>query len=133
MAIVYCRHISNVSNRICLRCIPNKTALDSHEIWMESNLTPTAMTKIKTEKFPMTIDEHKVCLALGRVRYLPATFDKRLGHNLHDLAASSQLITEKQREWMYRLLYKYRNQLPDLYSFYKNHPHCSRLNQQRKS
>ena len=91
------------------------------------------MTKIKIEKFPMTVDEQKICLALGQVRYLPGTFDKRFGHNLHDQAATNQLITEKQREWIYRLLYKYRNQIPGLYSLHKNHPYCSRLNQQQKS
>lgn len=78
----------------------------------------------KKSKFEMTTDEQKICIALGSCRYQPGSFDKRLGNNLHDQAVTLQLITESQREWMYRLLYKYRKQLPNLYSLHKNHPYC---------
>lgn len=75
----------------------------------------------------MTTDEQKICLALANLRFLPSSFDKRLAQSLGAQASRSQLITEGQREWAYRLLYKYRNQLPGLYSLHKNHPHCNRL------
>lgn len=77
-------------------------------------------------KTEMSTDEQKICLALGGVRFLPGSFDKRLANSLHNQAISTQLITESQREWMYRLLYKYRNQLQGLYSLHKSHPHCQK-------
>lgn len=79
-----------------------------------------------TEKRPMTTDEQKICLALGGCRFLPGTFDKRLANSLHSQAATVQLITESQSEWMYRLLYKYRNQLSNLYELHKHHPNCTK-------
>ena len=84
------------------------------------------MAKSKVEKIAMTTDEQKICLALGTCRYLPGTFDKRLGNNLCSQASTNQLITESQKEWMYRLLYKYRKQLPHLYDLHKGHPHCTK-------
>lgn len=52
----------------------------------------------------MTVDQIDICKALGNVRYLPASFDKRLGNNLAGLAEShpEKELTEKQNEWMYR-------------------------------
>jgi hypothetical protein len=49
----------------------------------------------------MTKEQQDICLALGKVSYLPAEPEKEL--------------SEKQNEWMYRLLYKYRKQLPNTY------------------
>ncbi len=76
----------------------------------------------------MTNDELHICRALGNVNYLPASFDKRFGNNLSNIANTEphKELTESQREWMYRLLYKYRRQLPKLYECFKNHEHCSR-------
>ena len=75
----------------------------------------------------MTAKEQDICLALGGVRYLPGGWDKRFGNNLNILAGTpGKDLTEHQREWMYRLLFKYRKQLPSLYEIHKNHPHCAR-------
>lgn len=82
----------------------------------------------RVDKFPMTTDEQKICLALGGVRYLPGTFDKRFGMNLYYEARNTQHISEKQREWCFRLLYKYRRQIPHLYSLHQNHPYCQKIN-----
>jgi hypothetical protein len=75
----------------------------------------------------MTQDQIYICVALGDVRYLPASFDKRFGLNLCAIAESTpdKELTEKQNEWMYRLLYKYRKQLPETYSRFKDNPMCS--------
>ena len=57
----------------------------------------------------MTPEQKEICLQLGNVRYLPASFDKRFGNNLHTKATLNEDLSEKQNEWMFRLLYKYRN------------------------
>jgi hypothetical protein len=77
----------------------------------------------------MTPEQNDICTALGKVTYLPASFDKRFGNNLYGLAQSQpeKELSEKQNEWMYRLLYKYRKQLPKTYERYKANPLCSRL------
>lgn len=78
----------------------------------------------------MTNDQKYICIGLGTVRYLPGTFDKRLGNNLCALVSNNpeKELSDKQNEWMYRLLYKYRKQLPSIYERYKNNPLCSQLN-----
>lgn len=79
----------------------------------------------------MTKDQQLICVNLGRVRYLPGTFDKRFGNKLSSIAQVSpeKELSEKQVEWMYRLLYKYRKQLPKTYELNKNNPLCSRKEQ----
>ncbi len=77
----------------------------------------------------MTSDEIKIALAFNRVTFLPGSFDKRLASNMSGIAEHSpeSPITEKQSEWMYRLLYKYRRQIPDVYEKFRDHKHCNRL------
>lgn len=74
----------------------------------------------------MTQEQKEICLALGGVTYLPGSFDKRFGRNLYGIAESKpdKELSEKQNEWMYRLLYKYRKQLPRTYEKYKSNPFC---------
>lgn len=76
----------------------------------------------------MTKEEQNICIRLGNVRCLPATFDKRFTRNMAGIAKSNpeKDLTESQKEIMYRLLYKYRKQLPKTYNLFKNHPHCSK-------
>jgi len=77
----------------------------------------------------MTEEQKEICLALGKPTYLPGSFDKRFAHNLSSLAQHQpeKELTEKQNEWMFRLLYKYRKQLARTYDKYKSNPLCSRL------
>jgi hypothetical protein len=35
-------------------------------------------------------------------------------------------LTEKQNEWMFRLLYKYRKQLPNIYTNHQMNPLCTK-------
>lgn len=76
----------------------------------------------------MTEDQLKICKALGEVSYLPASFDKRFGNNLCGIAqlTPDKELSDKQVEWMFRLLYKYRRQLPNVYDQFKDNPFCSR-------
>lgn len=72
----------------------------------------------------MTQDEYDICTALGNCRFAPATWDKRFAFSVSGKAERGGELTETQREWIYRLLYKYRKQLPRLYNIHKAHPHC---------
>lgn len=78
----------------------------------------------------MTEDQIQICKALGRVKYLPGSFDKRLGNSLYFMACDDlpreRELSEKQDEWMYRLLYKYRRQLPSTYEKFKEHKFCNK-------
>lgn len=78
----------------------------------------------------MTADEREIAIAFNRVTFLPATWDKSFAHTWANQAQSeirnnfSYDLTERQSEWIYRLLYKYRKQIPDVYEKYKDHPYC---------
>lgn len=74
----------------------------------------------------MTKEEQTICINLGNVRCLPATFDKRFTRNVSSMAKNTpeKELSQSQKEIIYRLLYKYRKQLPKTYNRYKNHPHC---------
>lgn len=73
--------------------------------------------------------EIEIFEALDKVKKPFASWDKRFIENLVATAKTSPLyeLTEKQKEWMYRLLYKYRKKLSKLYSQHKAHPHCTKL------
>ena len=73
----------------------------------------------------MTASEHEICKALGNIRYLPGTFNKRFGHSVSRYGIDKELSLNQQ-EWIYRMLYTYRKQLPRLYQIHKNHPHCNK-------
>lgn len=77
----------------------------------------------------MTDDQKNICVKLGNVKYLPGTWDKRMGNSLCNIALNSpdKELTDKQNEWMYRLLYKYRKQLPVTYEKFKHVEFCSQL------
>jgi len=72
----------------------------------------------------MTPQQVEICRGLGNVSYFPGSWDKRMGTSL-SLMSDDQDLTAKQIEWMYRLLYKYRKQLPMTYEKYKSNPFCS--------
>lgn len=77
----------------------------------------------------MTPEQIEICLSFGHVTALPGSWDKRMMNNLNALASHNpeKELSEKQNEWMYRLLYKYRKQIPETFRKYNNHPFCSHL------
>lgn len=76
----------------------------------------------------MTDEQIEVCKALGKVTCLPASFDKRMCRTMFFKACDTpeQELSEKQNEWIYRLLYKYRRQVPNTYEKYKTNEYCNR-------
>ena len=76
----------------------------------------------------MTEDQIEISIALGNLRYQPGSFDKRFGQNVsaRALREPHKELTVGQNEWLYRILYKYRKQLPVVYAKHMNNPMCSR-------
>lgn len=76
----------------------------------------------------MDTTQIEIFAALDGVRKLSGSFDKRFITNLASVAKANPLyeLSEKQIEWTYRLLYKYRKQLKSLYQQHKNNPFCSK-------
>ena len=78
----------------------------------------------------MTAAEIEIAIAFNRVTFLPATWDKRFPKQWSNQAGHEKAtgqtytLTDSQSEWLYRLLYKYRRQIPDVYEKYKDHPQC---------
>lgn len=76
----------------------------------------------------MTQEQIEICISLGAIRYSNGHFDKRFAKSIHTIALNKpdQELTEKQNEWMFRLLYKYRNQAPHIYNKHKSNPLCAK-------
>jgi hypothetical protein len=77
----------------------------------------------------MTEQEITIAKNLGNVSVLPGGFDKRFIRQISSLAENNpeKELSEKQKEWMFRLVYKYRRQIPNTYEYCKNDPMCSKL------
>ena len=72
----------------------------------------------------MTIDQRVIINALNEsVTMLPGSWDKSFVRKLYFSKPNFDL-SESQNEWIFRLLYKYRAQLPDLYEKHKNNEFC---------
>jgi hypothetical protein len=57
--------------------------------------------------------EKEIAKRLQNVRYLPGSFDKRFVQAMEYAVNSEDGITDKQRETLLNLLYKYRAQVKD--------------------
>lgn len=68
----------------------------------------------------MTANQMEIVNALKQVRCLPGTWDKRFIKSI----VFAEALTLNQDEWIYRLLFKYRRQLPGTYSKFSKHPLC---------
>jgi hypothetical protein len=77
----------------------------------------------------MTTEQIDICKWFNNIRFLPGGFDKRFATNLVNLAYKDpdKEITKKQNEWIYRILYKYRKQIPAIYNKYKDSEFCNRI------
>lgn len=52
------------------------------------------------------------------VTYLPGHYDKLFARNIYNKSNPYFELTDKQREFMYKMLYKYRKQIPSTYKKY---------------
>jgi hypothetical protein len=77
----------------------------------------------------MTNEQLEIATHLIRCTVLPGSWDKRFINKVGQIAVSlpKQDITESQNEWLFRLLYKYRRQMPNLYQKHKTNQFCKRL------
>jgi hypothetical protein len=70
------------------------------------------MTRPPVARRSMTPDEIRMGTALGFVRCVPATFDKRFVGEMAARARDEPTITEKQATLLRRMVHKYRRQIP---------------------
>lgn len=62
-----------------------------------------------------------------KVTMLPGTWDKSFVRKLYSTDwTKEKVLTDKQEEWIYRLLYKYRRQIPHIYEKHKTNPFCAK-------
>lgn len=76
----------------------------------------------------MTPEQIEIAKALRTIKFIPGSFD---GWFVRNMASKATIlpgieITEGQNEWLYRILYKYRNQVPLIYNKYKGNQNCSK-------
>lgn len=76
----------------------------------------------------MSTDELLIIGKLAVCNYAPGTWSNRFIADLSLLEKenSSYILTEPQREWIYRVLYQMRKQVPFTYDKFKSHPHCKK-------
>lgn len=57
-----------------------------------------------------------------KVTFLPASYDKRFARDMHYAVTDSpdKELTVNQRNYLYKLLHKYRRQLPETYQQYQS-------------
>jgi hypothetical protein len=68
--------------------------------------------RLLVERRPMTDDERRMAIALGRCRFLPATFDKRFAFKLATRAElQAPKISLGEADLLRRLTKRYRRQL----------------------
>ena len=72
----------------------------------------------------MKNDEIEIATALSNVNVLPGTWDKKFMTAMSFTVSTSpnSELTDKQRFWLFRLCYKYRAQIPEVYMKYSLNP-----------
>lgn len=72
-----------------------------------------AMLDLKTIKTrrKMTDDEIRAAVMLNQLTYLPGSSDKRFARSICGIAHTSQMITEAQVLYLWRMVYRYRRQI----------------------
>ena len=73
----------------------------------------------------MTADELYIISKLNQCSYLAGSWCKRFVTDLAQ-AKHDTVLTEKQREWIYRVLYMKRKSVPHTYNQYKHHKWCKK-------
>lgn len=78
----------------------------------------------------MTTDEISIATLLNSCSLLPGSFNKRFIKSIYYQAINKpeSELTEKQKEWLFRLLYTYRGQVPETYKKYSDNPFCRKIN-----
>lgn len=80
----------------------------------------------------MTPEQKEIAMSFMHVTFLPRSWNKRFAQSMIYIAVKEpeQELTDSQTEWLYRLLYTYRKQIPNTYLKYQNNPNCKSLKRQ---
>lgn len=68
-------------------------------------------------------DYDEIIRGLRNATMLSGSWDKRFTERMY-FSKQDYVLTESQIEWLFRLLYKYRKQLPELYEKHKDNEYC---------
>ncbi len=71
----------------------------------------------------MTAEQKIIIENLETVQMLPGSWNKRFVKSLINIPNDKEL-SESQIEWIYRLVYTYRKQIPNTYDMCRNNKYC---------
>lgn len=76
----------------------------------------------------MTKEEIEIAKSFDRITFLPGSWNKRFAQGVKSQAIlrPGDELSGKQKEWMYRILYTFRRQIPDVYEKYKFNEWCQK-------
>lgn len=75
---------------------------------------------------PVTESEYNLLNSFIKVNFGSNDWDMKFINSLYGVAVNGGRITDKQRYWLFRTLYKYRRQLRSFYEKFKHLPECSK-------
>ena len=76
----------------------------------------------------MTQEQIEIAMSFMHVVFLPGAWNKRFAQSMIYKARveSTKELTDAQNEWLYRILFTYRKQIPDVYEKYRDNPLCQK-------
>lgn len=76
----------------------------------------------------MTAEQIEIALSFDRITFLPGSWNKKFANAMYYKAKYEPELelSSLQNEWIYRILYTYRKQIPDIYQKYCNNPNCKK-------
>ena len=74
----------------------------------------------------MTAEQIEIAKSFMHVVFLPGSWNKRFAKSMiyQAIMESPKELTDAQNEWLYRILFTYRRQIPEVFEKYKNNPLC---------
>lgn len=74
----------------------------------------------------MTAEQIEIAMSFMHVVFLPGSWNKRFAQSMIYQARMEppKELTDAQNEWLYRILFTYRKQVPDVYEKYRDNPLC---------
>jgi hypothetical protein len=76
----------------------------------------------------MTPDQIQIAKSFNRITFQPGTWNKRFAKTMAAIAENKPEyeISSGSDEWLYRLVYTFRRQIPDVYEKFKDNPNCKK-------
>ncbi len=77
----------------------------------------------------MTEDQILIIESLNTCKLLPGSWNKRFIKSIVGIFKTepNKVLSEQQNEWLYRLVYTYRRQIPEIYNKFRHIPQCAAI------